>query len=154
MKTGKEILDFYGVEVGKVYIVTKTHSLSVEPYRNLKFTVQEDKDYNDGFSVYFIIKKYGSIARLSCLCQLEYKEVKPEILDEKEKEYLSAVIKPFRKQILYIAKTSCVTKTNNGKSYIYIQLPCDHMWFPYFESDTMYKGMEPDKKYTLEELGL
>lgn len=26
--------------------------------------------------------------------------------------------------------------------------------FPDFKSNTMYKGMEPDKKHTLEELGL
>ena len=87
------------------------------------------------------------------------------ILDEKEKEYLSAVIKPFRNRILYIAKSETVKTYDNPnpKIYecIYIMYKDSpkkknpfYMGFPCFEKGTMYKGMELDKKYTLEELGL
>ena len=82
------------------------------------------------------------------LCE-EYKE---PILDDVEKEYLSAVIKPFRKKISYIRKRKDLTK---GKKYIQIEF-CDGdtMYFPYLSNDAMYKGMELDRNYTLEELGL
>lgn len=73
-----------------------------------------------------------------------------EILDEEEKEYLSAVIRPFRDRVNYIAKKEA------RKEYIQIVLKKDNecLFLPYFEKDTMYKGMEADKKYTLKELGL
>lgn len=75
--------------------------------------------------------------------------VEKEILDEEEKEYLSAVIKPFRYKIEYIAKHGV------NKEYIDICIRNDSkIIFPYFKSGTMYKGMELNKKYTLEELGL
>lgn len=76
--------------------------------------------------------------------------VEKEILDEKEKEYLSAVIRPFRDRVNYIAKKGV------RKEYIQIVLKKDNECFflPYFEKGTMYKGMEADKKYTLKELRL
>lgn len=79
-------------------------------------------------------------------------EYKNPILDDVERKYLSAVIKPFRKKISYIRKSKDVSK---GKKYIKIEL-CDGdiMYFPYLSNDEMYKGMENDRKYTLEELGL
>lgn len=79
----------------------------------------------------------------------EYKE---PILDDVEKEYLSAVIKPFRKKVVYIKKNK---NSSNGMQYITIVI-CndDYMYFPYFDDDTMYKGMEVNKEYSLEELDL
>lgn len=74
-----------------------------------------------------------------------------EILDEKEKEYLSAVIKPFRYKVLNII---CKYSEREDKEYIMILLDNDHISLPYFKKDKMYKGMEIDKKYTLEDLGL
>ncbi len=74
----------------------------------------------------------------------------PKILDDEEKQYLKAVIKPFRNRIQYISKES------NGYKYDYllIVLNDDGMTFPIFEKDTMYKGMEVEKRYTLKELDL
>lgn len=89
-----------------------------------------------------------------CLKNLEWlnQEHKDPILDDVEREYLSAVIKPFRKKISYIRKSKDVSK---GKKYIRIDL-CDGdiMYFPYLANGAMYKGMELDRDYTLEELGL
>lgn len=83
---------------------------------------------------------------------LNIEEYKDPILDDVEREYLSAVIKPFRKKISYIRKRKDLTK---GKKYIQIEL-CDGdiMYFPYLANDAMYKGMKLDRNYTLEELGL
>lgn len=90
-----------------------------------------------------------------CLCEsLEWlnQEYKDPILDYVEREYLSAVIKPFRKKI------SCIRKRKDprkGKNYIKIEF-CDgdSMFFPNLSNDEMYKGMKLDINYTLEELGL
>ena len=79
----------------------------------------------------------------------EYKE---PILDDVEKEYLSAVIKPFRKMIAYIVKAQ---DFDDGKQCIRIILQNgDGMHFPYLDDDAMYKGMEVNKEYSLEELDL
>lgn len=83
-----------------------------------------------------------------------YEIVKP-ILDEDEKEYLSAVIKPFRNCV------KCISKNRfDGFEYIFIVYFSklgneDYVLdLPAFEEGTMYKGMEACKHYTLEELGL
>ena len=74
----------------------------------------------------------------------------PDILDEKEKEYLSYVIKPFRHRILCIYKIKSV-----NKYCIAIRLiDNDVMYFPYYVNPNMYNGLELDRKYTLKELGL
>ena len=79
----------------------------------------------------------------------EYKE---PILDDVEREYLSAVIKPFRKMISYIVKAQ---DFDDGKQCIRIILQNgDGMHFPYLDDDAMYKGMEVNKEYSLEGLDL
>jgi len=40
------------------------------------------------------------------------------------------------------------------REYLEISLENGVVSFPYFEKDTMYKGMEGNKQYTLKELGL
>lgn len=75
---------------------------------------------------------------------------KAPILDDVEKDYLSAVIKPFRRRIKYIAIWEI-----DSKPFLHIELSGgDCMSFPNFKENTMYKGMEPKKRYTLDELGL
>ena len=76
----------------------------------------------------------------------------PEILDDVEKRYLSAVIRPFRKRVDSIIKIS--DPLGSAKEYIFIKLDGDFFALPYFEAGTMYQGMELEKVYTLEELGL
>lgn len=77
-----------------------------------------------------------------------------EILDEKEKEYLSAVIRPFKSRIKSISKHSL------DNEYICIELSdfsghsTDCIMLPLFKTGTMYKGMHRGKEYTLKELGL
>lgn len=82
---------------------------------------------------------------------------KEEILDDKEKEYLRAVIKPFRDRV------ECITKIKSymKNEYIAIYIKSidesesgERVPLPYFKKNTMYKGMEQSKKYTLKELGL
>lgn len=74
---------------------------------------------------------------------------KAEILNDTEKEYLKAVIKPFRDRVEYIKKCGCYVG-----EYIEIVVNDETIDFPYFEKNTMYEGMEQHKEYTLKELGL
>ena len=79
------------------------------------------------------------------------------LLTEKEKAYLSAVLKPYKDRVKnivlygslldgYVYLTVCIT--SKAKDYV------DSMQFPYFEKGTMYVGMEIEKNYTPSELGL
>ena len=73
-----------------------------------------------------------------------------EILDEAEKRYLKAVIRPFKNKISHISKEDCY----DGECYISIELENEDINLPYFKKETMYNGMEENKKYTLKELEL
>lgn len=81
-------------------------------------------------------------------------ERKEEILDNTEKNYLRGVIRPFRDRIKYIRKITF----SNGDAKISIKIKENiHTWYiklPPFKKDVMYKNMEPNKEYSLEELGL
>lgn len=75
----------------------------------------------------------------------------PRILDDAERRYLEGVIRPLP-NVSYIKKVE-----TPSKQYEYI-----NVWFmdgeltnfPRFKAGTMYEGMEPNREYTLEELGL
>ena len=83
--------------------------------------------------------------------QYEIIKIQKPILDDKEKEYLSNTIKPFRDRIDYIAKVNLA----NGKEYIFIKMKnYEKISLPFFKAGTMYKGMQSDKEYTLDELEL
>lgn len=126
------------------------------------------KDYDDDFIVIDINNDdvrvispagiiYGfsknDIIKVERPCQYETIDEKREILTRKEREYLRAVIRPFRKQINSLVKYGydCF-----DQQYIIIKYDKEKyvIRLPDFEKDTMYKGMELDKEYSLEELGL
>lgn len=84
-----------------------------------------------------------------------WEEYNEDILNEEEKPYLESILKPYKDRIDFVVKQGigdyeriiiCVSVKNKSfKNYIA---------FPYFNKGTMYKGMEIDKKYTVNELGL
>lgn len=99
-------------------------------------------------------------ANKSCIeCKKEALEwllekYKQPVLDDVEKEYLSAVIKPFRKKVKHIVKINLCSSPEEQFIKIVID-NLDFINFPNFNKNTgMYKGMEADKLYSLEELGL
>lgn len=85
----------------------------------------------------------------------DLEEVK-DILDSGEKEYLSNVIKPFKYKVKGIGKDEfCNNEDEQEKEYITIYIENDFsINLPNFKKNTMYKNMEINKAYTLEELGL
>ena len=145
----KQVAEMLGVEIGEEFKVKYTHDIS------------------DGRSKYnFVITENGLIEivgksifekeqLLTKLLNGNCKVIKlsKPILDEKEKEYLSAVIRPFRDKIKSICKSSF--HMDDIWEWIQISLISDEfMYFPYFKKGTMYKGMKVNKKYSIEELGL
>lgn len=77
--------------------------------------------------------------------------VEKEILDDVEKEYLENIIKPFKNKVDYIDKDISFF----GEEFIGIGIKDEPtMFLPYFKKNTMYKGMETGREYSLEELGL
>ena len=128
-----------GVEIGEEF--------KIEGYDdNFKLKITENKFlHNCG---------YGWVNSWLILDVLEGKakivKIPRPILDEKEKEYLSYVIKPFRSKVISICKCA-IYKSE------WIQIGIDNdttMAFPMFEKGTMYEGMAINKKYSTEELGL
>lgn len=84
----------------------------------------------------------------------EYKET---ILNDAERKYSSAVIKPFKANVTGICKINICRGFYCIRIYaesISSELRMEVIDLPLFETGTMYKGMETDKKYSLEELGL
>lgn len=114
-------------------------------YKHIRDEIDKDIDESGSISKTRLI--YYSDAILEWMPE----PYKGPILDDVEKEYLSAVIKPFRKRIDYICKMSGDTDVE----YILISTKDnDRACLPYFLGNTMYKRMESMKRYTLEELGL
>ena len=91
-------------------------------------------------------------------------EIEIDILDKVEKEYLRNVIKPFKHNIQYIIKQTGppgLDKSEYEYITIFIKTNTNIAWlgqeyivFPMFKEGTMYKNMELNKPYTLEELRL
>lgn len=104
-------------------------------------------DFSDyGYSRVCYSVEYGECANWFTVHDIELIQ---DILDEKEKEYLSNIVKPFRDRVENIRKLSL----KQGYELIVIHMKKEYdLCFPDFKKGTMYKGMENDKKYTLEEL--
>ena len=82
-------------------------------------------------------------------------ECKEPILTEEEKAYLSAVIKPFRKFVVFLEKL----ESKDGWEIITFYSLNLKSWqcmtnLPPFQSGTRFEGMKLNKQYKLEELGL
>lgn len=99
------------------------------------------------------IKGYGFQSCTGAILDWMAQPYKEPILDDAEKKYLSEVIKPFLSKIKYIAKFK--SACSEDKQYIHIGFyEGDGLTFPYFKENSMYKGMELNKAYTLKELRL
>ena len=111
------------------------------------------------FEKKFFLTEYGLFSEdstvpistiLNDILNGQYKIVKlPFALTKEEKDYLSEVVKPFRDKIEYIKRLT-------SDSWDSIQMITDKgvTAVLFFETDTRYKNMEPDREYTLAELGL
>ena len=108
----------------------------------------------DGTNVIFEKPILLNRVSLSLFLSWLEEEYVPEILTEREKTYLSAVIKPFRKDVEWIERMDNSFVNGNQHQFLCISLTNDYCCLPLFKKDTMYKGMEVNNRYSLEELGL
>lgn len=107
--------------------------------------------------IYLENKEVGKISLTSLDSEYNWllQEYKEQILTDKEKQYLENALRPFKDIIVSIRK-----RNNYIGNFISVHIRTDiksgneMLDFPYFKKGTMYKGMEEDKKYTLEELRL
>lgn len=74
------------------------------------------------------------------------------VLDDVEKRYLKNVLRPFKDKCEYVEKLQSCYK--EGWAYILIVLNDTYFELPRFETNTMYKNMMLEKRYTLDELGI
>ena len=141
----------YMEQIAKMLNVEINEEFKIEGYDdNLKFKFTENRFLQSYGDV------YGWVDSISIMTVLEgrakiIKLPKPVLTDE-EKEYLSYVIKPFREDVLKISKFK--SKVLKNKEVIGFETPNGFMIFPPFEKDKMYKNMELNKAYTLDDLGL
>lgn len=106
-------------------------------------------DYYFGYNYKTLVEAQLAISNFEKLIK-KWNAEHREILDDAEKKYLSAVIKPFKKDMKYIMKKTFAT------DYAYLEIAHypDSFYLPNFKRNTMYKGMKAGKPYTLKELGL
>lgn len=95
----------------------------------------------------------------------DWEIVEEPVLDKQEKNYLENFLRPYTKRYdkILIKKTS---EEEEGCSHFNILITfyvyafkddtdyADYASLPYFDADDMYVGMEAEKFYTLDELGL
>ena len=120
--------------------------------------VYEDKPKRDGieFICVYLDSEYDDIEIFKHIFKGVTFENSPirfraEVLDEVEKAYLKSVFSPFRRRIAYVSKHN----EQKGTQFIMAVLKNnDRILFPSFKPDTMYKGMEVDETYSLEDLGI
>ena len=103
---------------------------------------------------YHLVQEWSDSSMLDDLL-LGRVEIVKSILDDAEKRYLSNIIKPFKDQVIAIAKRSA-----NYGEFIDIMIDegelgdCGNIYLAYFKPDSMYKGMKVGREYTLDQLGL
>ena len=143
MKTIKEI---FGVEIGEKFDISDKegyiyHNCYFD--KNKELAVIIDGKMRNWFFEFYLLKELiiGNAKIIK----------KPEILNDKEKEFLSFIVNHFgRDKVKRIAKLLA-----NEREYILIWFELeitDTAIFPYFPKGKMYKGMELNRHYTLEEL--
>lgn len=126
-----------------------------------EFTIQDVEDYVYKFTrTGLVVKPYDKKDWFNTTMLIDLLNgsvtIEKLILDKQEKEYLSNVIKPFKDSVFGIVKQPQYV---NDYEYISIMIKEEsgdhfHMSLPCFKVGTMYKGMEPGKKYSLKDLGI
>lgn len=135
----KEVAELLGIEMDKPF--------NIKGYKLNPCKLTSDR----------IINKLGDMMTFSFFKLITGElEIEQPILGDVEKRYLENVLRPFKSRVISISKSE-----DFDYEYILIrvELPIYNHGnttckLPYFDKGTMYKGMELDEQYSLEELGL
>ena len=134
-----EVARILGVEIGEEFNIKGC----IDELR-FKFT-EDDVGYFYGDTWVSISCYLGNLLN----GKWELVKIPKSLLTEEEREYLSYVIKTFRDEIEYIQKLSF-----DSVDLIQIRTAKGNLSLWCVGTDLTYKGMEWNKEYTLEELGL
>ena len=136
----KEVAELLGVEMDKYF--------KIDGFRNSLFKIT-----NNGF-----ISSDGWRDGVLDGLLTGRLEIEKPILNDSEKDYLENVLRPFKDRIVYIEKLKSRDPSYEyiGFKIIYEDHRCPTSWcyLPYFREGTMYKNIELDNYYNLDELGL
>lgn len=131
----KQVAELLGVEFGKPF---RIKDVKYNPYKLTENGLYDYYGISHGLMIYKLLR--GEL------------EIEQPILTEKEKVYLEGVLRPFKDKVEFIRKDFQYSK---NQEHIHIGIKNDFdIDFPNFQQGTMYKGMELNKAYTLEKLGL
>ena len=135
----KQVAHILGLEIGEEFFIKGC----IDDFR-FKFTEEDVGYFYDGTWV-SILCFLGNLLN----GKWELVKIPKSLLTAKEKEYLAAVIKPFREEFRHIVKYK-----EEEYEYLVIYLNYDFINLPVFKIGSRYKGLEIDKGYTLKELDL
>lgn len=150
MKTKQELLNFYGVEIGKKYRITKK-----PPFLESDIFSVEETPYNyGGLRLIFEGNNHGVASSLALLSECCYEEYKP-ILDDKERRYLQHYVMD---NPAFKGKVHSIWKCISGE-YEYLRILTKNsnnfaIFLPRFIRNSMYKNMRPFVSYAPQDLGL
>lgn len=135
----KEVAELLGVEMHKPF--------NIKGYEYNPCKLTNDKIINN--------HGYMITSRLFQLLTGEL-EIESPILDDIEKRYLESIFRPFKNRVMYVEK---IFRFGYEQIRYRVSLPVEEYGnelceLPSFDKGIMYKGMEYDKKYSIEELGL
>ena len=138
------------------YIVKIADMLGVGLYKNFTIEGFEDTDFKLTTNGLFYYDNRTFTWEKSLLLDdilIGTRKIIKSILTEKEKEYLSAVIKPFKNKVNYIVKQQGL-KDKLSVEFIIIYVDDEKLILPSYDKGTLYKDMKLMEKYTVEDLGL
>ena len=137
----EQVAKMMGVELGEEFTINDSYNSIYKFTKNGLFWRWDERWLPSG------------ITFVRILCG-EDEIIKKPILDDAERRYLNNIIKPFRDRVKDIVK-------HGYDCYEYIEIrfysenvPMGNINLPYYEKSTMYKGMEVNREYSLEELEL
>lgn len=129
----KEVANILGIELGEKFKIKGTNYIC--------------RIEKDGL---LVLNDLTLINVLIRLLTGEY-EIEKLFLDTVEKRYLENLLRPFKDRVTYVVKVNDFEQ----QQYLRIYLgKLESFYLPFFEKNTMYKGMKAEKNYTLKELGL
>ena len=115
-----------------------------------------DKGVYNGVELLLDNDRYDFLANRNSFFIIEYKEDK-YILDKQERKYMRDLISPFRDEVMFIAKIEPPTYEEKECIEIFTRVGLNDSFttvLPYFDKGTMYKNMELNTKYNLDELNI
>ena len=150
----EQVAELLGVELGEKFKINFHGDISNDEYYIDENSIHEvcDGKVNDYCYPLLIALLNGTDTVV---------KLPKNILTEKEKEYLSSIISPFRNRVEHISKYDYRSEYGSGYEYIKIKYneiydthPTFSLILPCFEKGTMYTGMIEGRAYSLSELSL